>query len=98
MREGELKSVLTRNPRERTRKSYCVRGRPIKFRKIAAWEDRNIKPTGDKVVLLEAVDAPPDHLCYTRLSWSVLTDEEFDALERGEVSALKYLDERVDRF
>jgi hypothetical protein len=69
----------------------------MKFRKIDEWEDHNIEPGGDEVMLLEAVDAPPGHLCYTRLSWSSLTDEEFDALERGEVIDLKYPAMPADR-
>jgi len=47
-------------------------------------------------MLLEAVDVPLGHLRYTRVSWSELTDEEFDALECGEVIDLKYPDELIN--
>lgn len=69
----------------------------MKFRKIDEWEDHNIEPGGDEVMRLEAVDVPQDHLRYTRVSWSELTDQEFDALESGEAVDVKYLGEFTDR-
>ena len=56
----------------------------MKYRKIAEWEDHETEPGGDAGFLLAAVDAIPDYPRYARVSWSELTDEEFDALERGE--------------
>jgi len=61
----------------------------MKFRKIAEWEDHDTVPGGDIGFLLEAVDVLPDHLGYVRISWSALSDAEFDALARGEVAELK---------
>jgi hypothetical protein len=46
---------------------------------------------------LEAVDVLPEHLRYVRVSWSVLTDAEFDALERGEVADLTDPSACIDR-
>ena len=68
----------------------------MKFRKIAEWEDHDSEPGGDEVFLLEAVDVPQDRPRYALVSWSVLTDQEFDALERGEVIDLKYPAELTD--
>ena len=48
-------------------------------------------------MLLEVGDVPQDHLRYTRVSWSELTDQEFDALENGEAVDVKYLGEFTDR-
>ncbi len=64
-------------------------GKPVKVRKLAEWEDHDQEPGGDIGFLLEAVNVPQDHPRYVRVSWSVLTDQEFDALERGEVVDLK---------
>ncbi len=61
----------------------------MKFRKIAEWEDHDKEPGGDAGFLLKAVDVPQDRPCYVLVSWSVLSDEEFDALDRGEVIDLK---------
>jgi uncharacterized protein YuzB (UPF0349 family) len=69
----------------------------MKFRKIDEWEDHNVEPGGDEVMLLEAVDAPPNHLCYTCVSFSELSDEEFNALEDGKVVDLKSPDKPTDR-
>ena len=69
----------------------------MKFRKIAEWEDHDSEPGGDEVFLLEAVEVPQDRPRYALISWSVLTDEEFDALERGEVIDLKDPSELIDR-
>ena len=70
----------------------------MKFRKLDEWEDHDIEPGGDEVMLLEAVDVPPDHARYRRVSFSELTDEEFEALENGEVVDLKYSGELTDRL
>jgi hypothetical protein len=61
----------------------------MRFRKIAEWEDHDTEPGGDIGFLLETVDVSEKHPGYARVSWSALTDEEFDALERGEVADLK---------
>ena len=61
----------------------------MKFRKIAEWEDHDTVPGGNIGFLLEAVEVPQDRPRYALVSWSVLTDEEFDALARGEVIDLK---------
>ena len=66
-----------------------MRGGPLKFRKVDEWEDHRREPGGDEVFLLEAVEVPPDRPRYRRVSWAELTDEEFDALERGETISLK---------
>jgi rubrerythrin len=66
-----------------------ARGGPVKFRKVDEWEDHRREPGGDEVFLLEAVEVPPDRPRYRRMSWAELTDEEFDALERGETINLK---------
>jgi hypothetical protein len=69
----------------------------MKFRKIAEWEDHNTVPGGDAGFLLEAVEVPQDRPRYVLVSWSVLTDEEFDALEHGDVADLKDPSELTDR-
>jgi len=69
----------------------------MKFRKINEWEDHDNEPGGDAGFLLEAVDVPQDRPRYTLVSWSVLSDEEFDALERGEVIDLKAPSELTGR-
>lgn len=69
----------------------------MRYRKIAEWEDHDTVPGGDIGFLLEAVDGLHEHPRYVRMSWSMLTDEEFDALERGEVADLKEPDELTDR-
>jgi hypothetical protein len=69
----------------------------MKFRKLDEWEDHNREPGGDEVMLLEAVEVPQDQARYTRISWSELTNEEFDALEKGEVVDLNYSGELTDR-
>lgn len=69
----------------------------MKFRKIAEWEDHDTVPGGDIGFLLEAVDVSEEHPAYARVSWSVLSDKEFDALERGEVIDLKNSAELTDR-
>ena len=56
----------------------------MKYRKIAEWEDHETEPGGDAGFLLAAVGVTLDDPCYARVSWSELTDEEFDALDRGE--------------
>jgi hypothetical protein len=53
-------------------------------RKIAEWEDHDTEPGGDAGFLLAAIDVTLGYPCYARVSWSELTDEEFDALDRGE--------------
>ena len=72
----------------------------MKFRKIAEWEDHDTVPGGDIGFLLEAVEVLPEHLRYVRVSWSALSDAEFDALARSEVAeltALRVLPEREKR-
>jgi rubrerythrin len=69
--------------------SPVMRGGSVKFRKVDEWEDHRREPGGDEVFLLEAVEVPPDRPRYRRVSWAELTDEEFDALERGETINLK---------
>ena len=56
----------------------------MKYRKIAEWEDHDTEPGEDAGFLLAAVDVLLDYPRYARVSWSELTDEEFDALDRGE--------------
>jgi hypothetical protein len=60
----------------------------MQFRKIDEWEDHNTVPGGDEVMLLEVVDAP-DHVLCMRVSFADLTNEEFNALEDGEVVDLQ---------
>lgn len=55
----------------------------MKCRKIAEWEDHDREPGGDSGFLLEAVDVSEEHPAYARVSWSDLTNEEFDALMDG---------------
>lgn len=84
----------------RTAEHKILEGRqrkPMRYRKIAEWEDHDTVPGGDIGFLLEAVDVLPEHLRYVRISWTVLTDAEFDALERGEVAELKDPCELTDR-
>ncbi|MBI3796360.1 MAG: hypothetical protein HY268_05225 [Deltaproteobacteria bacterium] len=72
----------------RTAEHKIIGGRQrkrMKFRKIAEWEEHDTVPGGDIGFLLEAVEVLPEHLRYVRISWSVLSDAEFDALERSEV-------------
>jgi hypothetical protein len=56
----------------------------MRYRKIAEWEDHETEPGGDAGFLLAAVDVMLDYPLCARVSWSELTDEEFDALDRGE--------------
>ena len=65
----------------------------MKFKKVDEWEDHNREPGGDEVMLLEAVEVPQDQARYTRISWSELTDEEFNVLENGAVVDLDYAGE-----
>ncbi|MEW6296739.1 MAG: hypothetical protein AB1671_03235 [Thermodesulfobacteriota bacterium] len=60
----------------------------MQVRKLDEWEDHSTVPGGDEVMLLEAVDAP-DHVVCLRVSFADLTDEEFNALEDGEVIELR---------
>lgn len=60
----------------------------MQVRKLDEWEDHSTVPGGDEVMLLEAVDAP-DHVVCLRVSFADLTDEEFNALEDGEVIKLR---------
>ena len=69
----------------------------MKFKKVSEWEDHKREPGGDEVMLLEAVEVPQDQARYTRISWSELTAEEFNALENGEVVDLRYAGELTDR-
>jgi len=57
----------------------------MRYRKIAEWEDHDTEPGGDTGFLLEAVDVTLSYPRSARVSWSDLTDEEFAALDRGEV-------------
>ena len=70
----------------------------MKFRKINEWEDHDSEPGGDAGFLLEAVDVPQDRPYHVLVSWSELTDEEFDALERGEEIDLKAPSEPTGRY
>lgn len=56
----------------------------MKVRKLAEWEDHDQEPGGDVGFLLEAVEYAQGHPRYMWVSWSVLTDEEFYAFDRGE--------------
>ena len=69
----------------------------MKFKKVTEWEDHTREPGGDEVMLLEAVEVPPEQARYARLSWSELTNEEFNALENGEVVDLTYAGALTDR-
>jgi len=69
----------------------------MKFRKITEWEDHDTEPGGDAGFLLEAVDVPQNPPPYTCVSWSALTDEQFDALMNGEVVDLDDPSEPTDR-
>jgi hypothetical protein len=69
----------------------------MKFKKVTEWEDHTREPGGDEVMLLEAVEVPPEQARYARLSWSALTDKEFTALENGEVVDLTYAGALTDR-
>jgi hypothetical protein len=68
----------------------------VKFKKIAEWEDHDTQPGGDVGFLLEAIDGSLGRHCYARISWSVLTDEEFAALYHGEIVNLADPGEHID--
>ena len=68
----------------------------MKFKKIAEWEDHDTQPGGDIGFLLEAIDSSLGRRCYARISWSVLTDEEFAALYHGEIVDLTDLGDHID--
>ena len=69
----------------------------MRFKKIAEWEAHDSEPGGDVGFLVEAIDITHGPPRYLRISWSVLTDDEFHAFERGEEVDLRPPTEFPDR-